>query len=312
MAKNKPASSKAAQRATLQPTVYTFNFKDVPKDKYAEQLHVLFNDPDFCEAVEKRNRLVKAGDRMRPGSGELVNLIRTIQQHDRKLADMLFAYIVQVNLHSDVTLDFLSFATLLKYYVDYSQEGMKEKVDKLAGDLDRITFLADMLESVLVDVKSGMRDVFGNAVEFQQFDAVQQVLSQLRGFFKSSQDEDSTSADVQLYMDYSDSINEYLYKRLKTYTDKYRKRHPAPKAYTKEDYIRAVKQYFNAAHSFGDSIIGHTSSGGIYIDCVALMGNLTPEQTKKIDAVVDGKRFSDMQTYSFAITDAIMAAYKPQ
>jgi hypothetical protein len=312
MTKNRTVSSKAAQRATMQPTVYTFNFKDVPKEKYAEQLHVLFNDPDFCEVVEKRNRMVKAANRMRSGSNEFVNLIRTIQQHDHKLADMLFAYIVHVNLRSDVTLDFLSFTTLLKYYVDYSQEGMKTKVDRLAGNLDRITFLADMLESVLVDVKSGMREIFGNAVEFQQFDAVQQVLSQLRGFFNASRNKDSASADAQLYMDYSDSINDYLEKRLKTYTDKYRKRHPVPKVYGKEDYIRAVKQYFKADHLFGDGIIGRTSSGGIYIDCVALMSNLIPEQSKKLDAAVDGTKFSDMQTYSFAITDAIMSAYQPQ
>ena len=41
------------------PTVYVFNFKDVPIEKYDQALKVLFNDPDFSEAVEKRNRLVK-------------------------------------------------------------------------------------------------------------------------------------------------------------------------------------------------------------------------------------------------------------
>ena len=41
----------------LQPADYEFHFKDIPSTKYAKSLDVLFNNPDYSDAVEKRNRL---------------------------------------------------------------------------------------------------------------------------------------------------------------------------------------------------------------------------------------------------------------
>ena len=243
MAKTKPILTRE-QVVRNQPTVYTFNFKDVPVSKYAETLDVLFHNPDYNEAVEKRNRLVKSADRLRPGTSEMANIVRTIQQHDRKLADIMYASIVQTNLHSEVSNDFLSFDTLLKYYVDYRKDGMRECVSRMAANLDKVTFLADMLESVVTEVKSDMRHVFEDVVEFHQFDAVSHVLTQLRGFFNTARSKDVNSPEAQLYFDYSDSINDYLEKRLKTYTDKYRKLHPAAPVYTGTDLVEGLNQFF--------------------------------------------------------------------
>ena len=111
MAKQKSYTERVAD-LMRRPTVYVFNFKDVPIEKYDQALRVLFNDPDFSEAVEKRNRLVKSSDRLRRGSSEIANMVRTIQQHDRRLADTLYAAFVQANLHSDEELQFMSFSTL--------------------------------------------------------------------------------------------------------------------------------------------------------------------------------------------------------
>lgn len=239
MAKSNPIRTRE-ELVRNQPTIYSFHFKDVPPSKYAETLDVLFHNPDYNEDVEKRNRLVKSAQRLRPGSSEMANLVRTIQQYDRKLADILYASIVQTNLHSEVGYDFLSFRTLLKYYVDYSKDGNKERVDRLAANLDKVTFLADMLESIVTDVKADMREIFNGSVEFNQFDSVLNVLTQLRGFFKSARCNDGDSPEAQLYFDYSDSINEYLEKRLKTYTDKYRKLHPVAPVYTETDLIEGL------------------------------------------------------------------------
>lgn len=314
--KKKSASALRLTEAEVRtiPTVYTFNFKDVPADQYAKTLDVLFHNPDFCEQVEKRNTLVKSAERLRQGSSEMFSLLRAIQQRDRKLADMMYAFIVQSNLHSEVSYDFLSFEMLLKYYVDYSKKGTAERVDRLAGHLDALTFLADMLESILVDVKADMQQLFGGEVEFNQFDAVQQVLTQLRGFFKSSRSQDCNSPDAKLYMDYSDSINDYLYKRLKTYTDKYRKLHPAPKHYTEAEMVDALNQFFGEAGKFNASFIKHTNTGGSYIDAVAMAFHLNPEQTAKIDKLL-GKRKPDegadaILKYCFTITDVVMETYK--
>lgn len=297
-----------------QPTIYSFHFKDVPPSKYAETLDVLFHDPDYNDAVEKRNRLVKSAQRLRQGTSEMTNLVRTIQQRDRKLADIMYATIVQTNLHSEIGYDFLSFSTLLKYYVDYSKDGNKERVDRMAANLDKVTFLADMLESVVTDVKGDMLEIFNGSIEFNQFDAVLKVLTQLRGFFKSARRDDADSPEAQLYFDYSDSINDYLEKRLKTYTDKYRKLHPAAPIYTEADLIEGLNQFFGRSEKFNESFIKHTESGGCYIDMVHLCSNLDRQEVEKIESIKikmkSNTHTDETLRYSFDVTDLIMSQYK--
>ena len=41
------ALAKREQQIRNQPTIYTFNFKDVPSEKYASALERLFSNPDF-------------------------------------------------------------------------------------------------------------------------------------------------------------------------------------------------------------------------------------------------------------------------
>lgn len=313
MAKSKSTLTRE-QVVRNQPTIYTFNFKDVPVSKYAETLDVLFHNPDYNDAVEKRNRLVKSADRLRPGTSEMANIVRTIQQHDRKLADIMYASIVQTNLHSEVSNDFLSFDTLLKYYVDYRQEGMHERVSRMAANLDKVTFLADMLESVVTDVKADMRHVFDGGVDFNQFDAVSHVLTQLRGFFNTARSKDVDSPEAQLYFDYSDSINDYLEKRLKTYTDKYRKLHPSVPVYTEADLVEGLNQFFGRNDKFDMSLIGHTESGGCYIDFKALSIRLDDSDIEKLRNVKEkmkSNNTTDVELrYSFNATDLIMRHYK--
>ena len=313
MAKSNPIKARE-ELVSNQPTIYSFHFKDVPTSKYAETLDVLFHNPDYNDAVEKRNRLVKSAERLRPGSSEMVTLVRTIQQHDRKLADIMYASIVQTNLHSEVSYDFLSFGTLLKYYVDYNKDGMRERVDRMAANLDKVTFLADMLESVVTDVKADMREIFNDGIEFNQFDAVLKVLTQLRGFFKSARRGDADSPEAQLYFDYSDSINDYLEKRLKTYTDNYRKLHPVAQVYTEADLVEGLNQFFGRNDKFDMSVIAHTESGGCYIDFAQLCLRLSRNDIEKIEKVT-GKMQSNNMTdvalrYSFNTTDLIMSQYK--
>lgn len=77
MAKSNPIRARE-ELVRNQPTIYSFHFKDVPPSKYAETLDVLFHNPDYNDAVEKRNRLVQSANRLRPGSSEMTNLVRTI------------------------------------------------------------------------------------------------------------------------------------------------------------------------------------------------------------------------------------------
>ena len=313
MAKSKPTPI-SEQAVCTQPTVYTFNFKEVPISKYAETLDILFHNPDYNELVEKRNKLVKSADRLRPGTSEMANIVRTIQQRDRRLADIMYASIVQANIRSEVSNDFLSFDTLLKYYVDYRKDGMRECVSRMAANLDKVTFLADMLESVVTDVKADMRHVFEDVVEFHQFDAVSHVLIQLRGFFNTARSKDVDSPEAQLYFDYSDSINDYLEKRLKTYTDKYRKLHPAAPVYTEADLVEGINQFFGRNDKFDMSLIAHTESGGCYIDFKALSLRLDDRDVEKLKKVSDKMKSNNTtdveMRYSFNATDLIMRHYK--
>lgn len=298
----------------LQPTVYQFHFKDVPSTQYAKSLDVLFHNPDYLDAVEKRNRIVETSKRMRVGTSEMRNLLRTIQQHDRRLADIMYATMVQTNLRSDVSYDFMNFSTLLKYYVDYSQPGMKEKVDLLASRLDRLTFLAECLDRIATDIRGDMLDIFRSNIEFNQFDTVSQVLHQLRGYFRSAGPKDVDSREGDLFYEYADSIYNYVDKRLHTFSAKYRKLHPAAQVYTEADLIEGLNQFFGRSEKFDKSFIKHTESGGCYIDVVHLCFNLDRLQTEKIEQVTAKMKSNnitdDTLRYSFNVTDLIMSKYK--
>ncbi len=298
----------------MMPTIYTFDFKDVPIEQYLKVLDVLFRNPDFCGMVEKRNALVNAAGRVRRGSSEMMNLVRTIRQKDRTLADMLYAYIVQSNLHSEVSYDFLSFSTLLKYYVNYSDPDNIKRVNRLARNLNGLTFLADMLESILVDIKGDLKNIFNGEIDFQQFNGVEQSLKQLHGFFSSSRPHSEDSLESKLYIEYSESINDYLSKRLKTYNDKYSKLHPYPDHYTDADMVDALNVFFGTNGQFDKSFIKYTKTGGCYIDAVKVAFNLNKEQTVLLDKLErEHKNRNDSNSvlkYCLDVTNVIMSSYK--
>ena len=307
------ALAKREQQIRNLPTIYTFNFRDVPADKYAEALERLFSNPDFAEAVRNRNELVRAASRIPQNSPQMTSLIRAIQEKDKKLAMNMYSLLVQVNVRSDESYDFLNFGQLLRYYVDYSKPGMQETVDKLAINLDKVTFLTDALESIVVDVKSYMTTIFNGRVEFHQFDGVMQVLKQMQGFFNFARTKDINSKDNDLYCEYADSINAYVDKRMKTYSEKHRKLHPQLPGFTQDQMVEAINLFFGEDKKFNESFIARTESGGCYIDGMKLIPNLSEEQTAKLDKLVPRpKEGNSMQKYFLHITDAIMLYYAQQ
>lgn len=310
MAKNKSkVSEKRMEKVCAEPTIYTFNFKDVPMERYAETIKLLFHDPDFSDAVEKRNALVKCAGRMKQNSQEMLSLIKQIQQRDHKLADVLFATLVQTNRRSEVTYDFLSFTTMLKYYVDYSKTDIMQKVDELTAHLDKITFLSEFLEAELVEVAQGMRLVFGDTIEFQQFDGVRQSLKQLKGFFRTIRSNNDNTPEADLYWQYSDSISEYMGKRLKTYSEKYQKLQPRPRVFSVDEMVKAINMIFGIDEHLAQAFIKRTESGGAYIDATALLFNLDGRKAEIIDKMTGKVSNKNSLNYSFTVTDAIMKTY---
>lgn len=315
--KNKKHQQQAMAKREAQirnlPTIYTFNFKDVPADVYVKTLETLFADPKFADAVRNRNELVRAANRIPQGSPQMLSLIKAIQDKDSKLANSIYALLVQVNLRSEVTYDFLSFGHLIRYYVDYSRPGIQEKVDQLNTNLDKITFLSETLENLLTQVKGDMLEIFKGASEFQQFDGVMASLRQLSGFFDFARKKDEKSKDYALYYEYADSINAYMEKRMQTYSAKYRKLHPTLPGFTQEQMVEAINLFFGEDKKFNESFISTTDSGGKYIDAVKLSFNIDEEQTKKLDKLVPKpKEGNSIQKYCLNVTDAIMFYYAQQ
>lgn len=315
--KNKKHQQQAMAKREAQirnlPTIYTFNFKDVPADVYVKTLETLFADPKFADAVRNRNELVRAANRIPQGSPQMLSLIKAIQDKDSKLANSIYALLVQVNLRSEVTYDFLSFGHLIRYYVDYSRPGIQEKVDQLNTNLDKITFLSETIENLLTQVKGDMLEIFKGASEFQQFDGVMASLRQLSGFFDFARKKDEKSKDYALYYEYADSINAYMEKRMQTYSAKYRKLHPTLPGFTQEQMVEAINLFFGEDKKFNESFIAKTESGGCYIDGMKLIPNLNEEQTSKLDKLVPRpKEGNSMQKYFLYITDAIMFFYAQQ
>ena len=111
-----------------------------------------------------------------------------------------------------------------------------------------------------------------------------------------------------------DSINDYLDKRLKTYTEKYRKLHPEVQVYTEADLVEGLNQFFGRNDKFDVSLIGHTESGGCYIDFKALSLRLDDSDIEKLRKVTDkmkSNKTTDVELrYSFNATDLIMRHYK--
>lgn len=224
MNKSPKQIAKRVERIMARPTQYVFDLTDVDMKCYTEVLNVLFNEPAFKADVEKRNRFVRSAGSMRPHSSELDNIVRVIQQHDRKLADQLFTALVQANLHAQFTLEKFSLEDMLRNHVDYSKPGVIARVDQLKLNLDRLIFLSDMLDGVLLDVKVDLEHVTDGQIEYKQFDAVRDAMSLIKVFFGQVRDgSDSSSPESQLFTEYADSINDYLTKRLKTYSEKLRR-----------------------------------------------------------------------------------------
>lgn len=316
MAKKQPDKS-AMAAAALQPCAYAFNPKDIPIEKYGETLDLLFRNPDFAQLVEKRNRLVQSAGRMSGRTSELANIVRAIQQNDRKLADIIFACLVQANVRSDVASNHLSFTSLLRFYADYTRDGVPYRVKKLTANLYKTTFLADMLESVVADVKADMNFIFGDEFQFQQFDGVAQVLKQLRGFFEAVRPQESESPDAKLYLDYSDSINDYLAKRLKTYIDKVTRLHPENAPYTEQDLLAALNHFFGVEYWLGSECVNHTQQNCPYLNVKAIRARLNDDQTRKFEKLIANGggeilRPDDTLNYNFAATNAVINRYRRQ
>ena len=220
--KNKKANEERAQRLLDTPTPYFFDLTDIPMEKYAAVLNILFHDPQFRAVVDKRNRVVRSVAGMRDHSAETTNAIRVIMKHDRTLADTIFNVLVQTNLKSDITYETKGVDAMIAANIDMTQDRAQERVDKLKLNLDKLTFLADKTEEVLVNVKAELLSLTNGKVEFRQMDAICDALAMLKGYFGQVIPK-GDNPEAALFAEYALSIDEYMNKRMKTYNEKMKK-----------------------------------------------------------------------------------------
>ena len=90
--------------------------------------------------------------------------------------------------------------------------------------------------------------------------------------------------------------------------------HPASPIYTEADLIEGLNQFFARNEKFDMSVIGHTESGGCYIDMAQLCLRLSRNDIEKVEKVVGNMQSNSMTDtalrYSFNATDLIMSQYK--
>lgn len=298
-------------KVATMPISHIFDFASVPTDKFAAALDDLFHQEVFINDLVKRNRLCKTMARLRPNTSEANSVIKNINNEDRRLSDTIYAALIQACVNSEEVIAHVSFNHLLKYDVDHSREGVEERIDHLAGNLDKVVFMADMLESIITDIKADMKGIFGSNYHFKQFDVVNNMLKQLSTFFGKVRSDDANTPEGELYMDYADSINSYLDKRLKTYTDKYRKLNPLPKVYTAEQMLALASDYFGIS-SLPDTCIARTNAGSPFLNVSAISQCLDSKGLAKLNKIINIKKLdaSNVDRASFTFTDFITSRSK--
>ena len=166
--------------------------------------------------------------------------------------------------------------------------------------------MADTIESVLVDIRLNMRELFGESIGFEQFNTVMQVLSQLRTYLNSVVSKDREDKRKELFFEYADSINDYLNKRMKTYAEKVNKLEETIKPHTEADILKALDKIYGTTNRFDSHFIKHTESGGAYIDAQVLSREMKCDLTTKLLKGIDKVLPSGELNFNFNITDRIL------
>lgn len=195
--------------------VLPLELKTWTPEEYKELFEVLFNSEKWVKTVERRQRMYSVASR--PGAN--VNSIRKgIEQDDRRAADMILHAMQIHECKKEGDKDIL--VKDLWTQIPKDDKEKNELKQKCRENLNVVMFLADMLETKLMNIEQNLRDIFpdGN-YHFEQFNGVKVTLDQLRTVFGKTRDMQSEEVK-QVYADYADSIEEYLEKRMKTFLSK--------------------------------------------------------------------------------------------
>ena len=303
---------KAKTPERLRPIPPKINFSEVDSQAYAETLTALFNLPAFKELEDKRNSIVDALSRCN-NVAMYNSLYDSMSTKTNAMAAFIARALADTYINHTDHLERTSLSDLFRYHVDYEREGIKEKANTLNRNLMKLIFLADLTETLCMDIRSQMKDVFNGYADHTSFNGVSAALSQLRGYLQASRTCFKEKEYSDLYSDYSDSVNAYLDKRLNTFTRKVASKMPSVHGYTEQELLDALNQFFDTDRKFGRRFIQRNEQGGRFINVPLLAMELNDAQTAKIDKYVryDRRDNDAVSEYCYRVTDIIMREYKP-
>lgn len=184
-------------------------------EEYKRLFEVLFNSEKWVKTVERRQRMFNVASR--PGAN-VSSIRKGVEQDDRRVADMIL-HAMQIHECSKEGDGDIIVKDLWAQIPEDDKE-KNELKQKCRESLNVVVFLADMLETKLMNIEQYLSGIFpeGN-YHFEQFNGVKVALDQLCTVFGKTRDMQGEEAK-QVYADYADSIEAYLTKRMKTFLDK--------------------------------------------------------------------------------------------
>lgn len=205
MSKSKPHKEVIGKSAAML-LAYNYDLARIDVREYAAPLGTLFHSQAWKDIFTRRNVLARAAT-----TGAYA-AFKQMEEIDRKVASMILHAMFDYYRVREKQIDGKTI-NLREFFNDFVRTPeQKELYEQFSLDVNSSVALVDVLESMLIDAKSTLRQL-DPALVLGEFDNVKQALKPLQDFsFLSHRDEhDKLSA---LFADYAEEVEEYL--RMKT------------------------------------------------------------------------------------------------
>lgn len=199
----------------------SYNLEDLSPQHLADAMPMFYHEPKYQELNRKREHAYQA--KFRKGSNVLSSNI-LLRKMDDKMGRMLLEFLAErSNKNRRRTKKTLGM--LLQDKLDNKELAQEDvrKYQELSLTTEKALFLADMLDSVLVDINALMKPLFGNVnAKYEGLDALSSSMKAFRTTFNVNND-NRTPEEQTLYTEYVESLEAFFQRRMKTYTAKRKK-----------------------------------------------------------------------------------------
>lgn len=206
------AKSKKIDVNSLSSVVMPMQLDACTPSEYADVLEMLLHDEDVQKIIDHRQRMFNVADR--PGAN-VYAIRKGIEADDKKIAMLILLAMMHRTMRA-AEKEYTNINDLWKQIPADDKEKQAVKV-RCSFRLDMVVFLADIIESKLVDIKRDLDTLFPDGhYNWEQFDGVKASLHQLSSAFHLTRDVGSEAAQ-ELFCTYADSMEKYFDMRMRTY-----------------------------------------------------------------------------------------------